>query len=59
MWLNINGSEYSLDGDTFDYIVVGSGAGGAATAARLALAGEDVLLIEAGDDPNQFSRVNI
>ncbi|CAB3227383.1 unnamed protein product [Arctia plantaginis] len=45
------------DGETFDYIVVGSGAGGAAAAARLALAGEDVLLIEAGDDPNQLSRV--
>lgn len=33
-----------------EYIVVGSGAGGGVVAARLALAGHSVLLIEAGDD---------
>ncbi len=35
----------------FDYIIVGSGAGGGPMAARLALAGKRVLLIEAGRDP--------
>ena len=35
----------------FDYIVVGSGAGGGPLAARLALEGKSVLLIEAGVDP--------
>ena len=34
----------------FDYIVVGSGAGGGPLAARLALAGKRVLVIEAGSD---------
>lgn len=34
----------------FDYIVVGSGAGGGPLAARLALAGCRVLVIEAGSD---------
>lgn len=35
----------------FDYIIVGSGAGGGPLAARLALAGRTVLVIEAGADP--------
>lgn len=35
----------------FDYIVIGSGAGGGPLAARLALGGRRVLLIEAGSDP--------
>jgi len=35
----------------FDYLIVGSGAGGGPLAARLALAGKRVLLIEAGGDP--------
>lgn len=35
----------------FDYIIVGSGAGGGPLAARLALAGKRVLLVEAGADP--------
>ncbi|PCK78482.1 GMC oxidoreductase [Rhizobium sophoriradicis] len=35
----------------FDYIVIGSGAGGGPLAARLALSGRRVLVIEAGSDP--------
>ena len=37
----------------FDYIVVGSGAGGGPLAARLALSGRRVLVIEAGLDPEK------
>lgn len=39
------------DASPFDYIIVGSGAGGGPLAARLALAGRCVLVIEAGGDP--------
>ncbi|MGE3635041.1 MAG: GMC family oxidoreductase [Sandaracinaceae bacterium] len=39
-----------VDGDGFEYIVVGSGAGGGPIAARLARAGRRVLLLEAGSD---------
>ena len=40
----------STERETFDYIVVGSGAGGAPVAARLALEGFTVLVLEAGPD---------
>lgn len=41
----------SPDTTPFDYIIVGSGAGGGPLAARLALSGRRVLVIEAGPDP--------
>jgi choline dehydrogenase-like flavoprotein len=37
--------------DAFDYVVVGSGAGGATVAARLAESGASVLVLEAGSNP--------
>lgn len=38
------------DGERFDFVIVGSGAGGGPLAANLAEAGFHVLLLEAGDD---------
>ena len=43
------------DGDAFDYVVVGSGAGGGPVAANLALAGFRVLLLEAGGDEDDYT----
>ncbi|KAI5370709.1 Putative glucose-methanol-choline oxidoreductase, FAD/NAD(P)-binding domain superfamily [Septoria linicola] len=40
----------SVNGSEYEYVIVGSGAGGSPLAARLALAGHSVLLIEAGDN---------
>ena len=42
------------DDPAYDYVVVGSGAGGGTVAARLAEAGMRVFLIEAGGDPRQL-----
>src|SRR5437762_5262368 len=45
-------SESSVTGEeSFDYVVIGAGAGGGVVAARLAEAGKRVLVLEAGDDP--------
>jgi choline dehydrogenase len=43
------------EGSEYEYIVVGSGAGGGTVASRLAEAGRSVLLLEAGGDPRQLS----
>jgi choline dehydrogenase len=40
--------------DAFDYVIVGSGAGGGPLAANLALAGFRVLLLEAGGDDDSY-----
>lgn len=45
--------------NTYDYIVVGSGPGGGPLAARLALAGFSVLLIDAGDDHGDDNIVQV
>ncbi|CAI6327584.1 unnamed protein product [Periconia digitata] len=41
---------HAVDLTGYEYVIVGSGAGGGPLAARLALAGHKTLLIEAGDD---------
>jgi choline dehydrogenase-like flavoprotein len=45
------------EGSQFDYIIVGSGAGGGPLAARLTYAGKRVLVIEAGPDPAKVKSV--
>ncbi|MBL1264646.1 GMC family oxidoreductase [Methylomicrobium sp. RS1] len=44
---------------TYEYIVVGSGAGGGTVAARLAEKGKKVLVLEAGGDPKQLQGDNL
>ncbi|KAK7755605.1 hypothetical protein SLS62_002540 [Diatrype stigma] len=44
---------------TYEYIIVGSGAGGSPLAARLAQAGHSVLLIDAGGDHGRLKEVEV
>ena len=48
-------SEAAAAQPAYEYIVVGSGAGGGTVAARLAEAGRSVLLLEAGGDPCELA----
>ncbi|KAH8711865.1 glucose-methanol-choline oxidoreductase-like protein [Phaeosphaeriaceae sp. PMI808] len=43
----------------YEYVIVGSGAGGAPLASKLALAGYKVLLLEAGDDQTNTTEYNV
>ncbi len=49
----------NYNNSTYDYIVVGSGAGGGTVAARLAEKGKKVLVLEAGGDPKQLQGDNL
>ena len=53
----LNSREFAKQKDEYDYIVVGSGAGGAPVAANLAKHGYTVLLLEAGgaEEPIEYS----
>lgn len=50
-------SAQAINNKTYEYIVVGTGPGGAPIAANLARAGHSVLVLEAGDD--QTENVNV
>jgi choline dehydrogenase len=58
-----NGFNYPVQApesnSTYEYIIVGSGAGGSPLAARLALAGFSVLLIDAGEDHGADRQVQV
>jgi choline dehydrogenase len=45
--------------EDYEYVIVGSGAGGAPLAAKLAIAGYKVLLLEAGDDQTNTTQYNV
>ncbi|KXT10920.1 hypothetical protein AC579_3478 [Pseudocercospora musae] len=49
----------SINGSEYEYVIVGSGAGGGPLAARLALAGHSVLIIEAGHNTTDSLQYNV
>jgi choline dehydrogenase len=55
----VNGSTIATTLEDYEYVIVGSGAGGSPVAARLALAGYKVLLLEAGDDQTNTTQYNV
>ncbi|KAK6082632.1 alcohol dehydrogenase [Seiridium cupressi] len=54
-FLAITGLSGAVAQSDYDYVVVGSGPGGGPLAARLAIAGKRVLLLEAGSDPGNIT----
>lgn len=59
---SLSDRDFSRPGDkpgSYDYIVVGSGPGGAPLAANLARAGHSVILLEAGDDQGNNPNVSL
>ncbi|KAK6088561.1 alcohol dehydrogenase [Seiridium cupressi] len=54
-FLAIIGLSGAVAQSDYDYVVVGSGPGGGPLAARLAIAGKRVLLLEAGSDPGNIT----
>jgi len=55
----LDSSESVTTLEDYEYVVVGSGAGGSPLAARLALAGYKVLLLEAGNDQTNTTQYNV
>ncbi|KAJ5711141.1 CAZyme family AA3 [Penicillium malachiteum] len=51
-----NETTHQTNATEYDYVIVGSGPGGAPLAARLAIAGFKVLLLDAGDDQGNATR---
>lgn len=54
-----NNSTSSTTLEDYEYVIVGSGAGGAPLAAKLALGGYKVLLLEAGGDETNSTQYNV